>query len=87
MTCRAGSVCAYGMLTALIQIAIREAKRQNNAYRQHSVRCLGQICRARDDVDISGPVLEVVEPLLEESEPGEPMDVDGGHTSAKADEL
>jgi len=75
------------MLTALVQIAIREAKRQNDGYRQHSVKCLGQICRARDDIDISGSVLEVVEPLLEESSQAEPMDVDGGHTSAKADEL
>lgn len=75
------------MLTALMQIAVREAKRQNVGYRQYSVKCLGQICRARVDVDISGTVFEIVEPLLKVSGDGEPMDVDGEDATPRADDM
>lgn len=64
-----------------LQIAIREAKRQNVAYRQHAIKALGQIGAARTDVDMSDAVFEVVEPLLQASIEGnddeQRMDVDG----------
>lgn len=78
------------MQTALIvrlQIAVREAKRQNATYRQYSVRYLGQICRARTDVDMSDVVFEIVEPLLKNSTDGDPMEVDGGVTAPKAEDM
>lgn len=71
----------------MLQIAIREAKRQNVAYRQHSVTCLAQICRARTDTDMSGVVLEVVEPVLVGEADGEPMEVDGAQSTSKADDV
>ena len=72
------------MLTLSTKIAIREAKRQNAAYRQHSLKCLAQICLARVDSDISEAVFEIVEPLLKDS--AEPMDIDGGLTAPGVDD-
>jgi len=69
-----------------LQIIVREAKRQNAAYRKHSVRCLGRICRARRDIDMSGVVFEIVEPILAEGAEGERMDVDSGKPSVEADD-
>ena len=74
------------MLTLSEQIAIREAKRQNPAYRQHSLKCLGQICLARVDLDMSAAVFDIVEPLLKSTADGEPMEVDGGLTAPGADD-
>lgn len=67
------------------QIAIREAKRQNATYRQHSIKCVGQISRALTDTDMSDAVFGVVEPLLHDSTEIEPMEVDGEHTDQAAD--
>ena len=71
-----------------LQITAREAKRQNAAYRQHAIKCLGRICRARTDVDLSETVFQIVEPILEEVGQGEPMEVDGEKASShKTDEV
>jgi proteasome component ECM29 len=64
------------------KVAIREAKRQNKAYRPHALEALGKICLARTDLELSSPVVEIVENVLEETlgteAEGEKMDVDGG---------
>ncbi|KAK5132562.1 hypothetical protein LTR08_008879 [Meristemomyces frigidus] len=73
--------------SAITKIAVREAKRQNATYRQHSLKCLGQICLARLDLDMSGAVFEIAEPLLKDSADGDPMDVDGGPTAPGADDV
>jgi proteasome component ECM29 len=64
------------------KIAIREAKRQNKAYRPFALEALGKVCKTRADLELSGSVIEIVESVLEEvlgeEEEGEKMDVDGG---------
>ncbi|KAF2645479.1 major component of the proteasome [Massarina eburnea CBS 473.64] len=64
------------------KVTIREAKRQNKAYRPFALEALGKICRARTDLELSGTVIEIVESVLDEGlsgeEDGEKMDVDGG---------
>jgi len=64
-----------------VQIAIREAKRQNLAYREHSIQALSRYAAARDDKDLSDVVLGVVGPILEDmcrnqESNGDEMDVD-----------
>ena len=68
-----------------VQIAVREAKRQNLAYREHSIRALGRYAAARTDKDLSDAVHDVVGPVLEDlcrqdagDEEGDKMDVDDG---------
>lgn len=73
------------MLT-LRQIAVREAKRQNAGYRQHSIKALGRIALALTNSDLSETVSEVVSPLLSETEDADAMDIDGG-SSKKNDEM
>lgn len=64
------------------KVAIREAKRQNKAYRPHALEALGKICRSRPDLELSGTVVEIVEAVLDEilndDEDNEKMEVDGG---------
>jgi proteasome component ECM29 len=64
------------------KVAIREAKRQNKAYRPHALEALGKICLARTELELSSSVVEIVENVLEETlgaeAEGEKMDVDGG---------
>ncbi|KAF2769317.1 ARM repeat-containing protein [Teratosphaeria nubilosa] len=72
---------------AIVKIATREAKRQNAQYRQHSIKAIGQVCLARSDIDLSGTILDIVEPLLVSSEDSEPMEVDGEPDFQKSDEV
>lgn len=58
------------------QIAVREAKRQNAAYRPHAVQALAQIVAARRDIDLHETVMGVVKPLIDDDSDGDPMDVD-----------
>ncbi|KAH7131968.1 proteasome stabiliser-domain-containing protein [Dendryphion nanum] len=64
------------------KVAIREAKRQNKAYRPFALESLGKIVRARTDLELSISVIEIVETVLDEvlasEDGGEKMDVDGG---------
>lgn len=72
---------------------IREAKRQNKAYRQFAVRALGQVAAARDDTDMSLTVLEIAENVISELtdniDEDNKMDVDGEDKTknAKSKEL
>jgi proteasome component ECM29 len=59
-----------------MQIAVREAKRQNVAYRPHAIKALAEVAAARRDVDMSAIVLEIVAPLIDEQLQDDPMDVD-----------
>ena len=73
----------YSMLIIIVpQVMIREAKRQNAAYRQHAIPALGKYAAARTDKDLSDTVHTIVRPILdelvgEETEAGNAMDVDG----------
>jgi proteasome component ECM29 len=64
------------------KVAVREAKRQNKAYRPFALEALGNICRARTDLELSNTVTEIVEGALDEvlsgEKDGEKMDIDGG---------
>jgi proteasome component ECM29 len=63
------------------KIAIREAKRQNKAYRPFALKALGEVCEARTDLELSGTVTEIIGGVLEvilTGDEGEKMDVDGG---------
>lgn len=67
------------------QVIVREAKRQNKVYREHAVRALGQVALARDNVDMSSTVLEIVESVVSEltkdDDDENKMDVDGDDKS------
>lgn len=64
------------------QIAVREGKRQNAAYRLHAIPALGRVAAARTDKDMSDTVYDVIAPVLDETVEKEEadddaMDVDG----------
>jgi proteasome component ECM29 len=48
------------------KIAIREAKRNNNVYRPHAFKSLGEYSEARTDIDMFEEVYDIVVPILEE---------------------
>lgn len=69
------------MLSVLSQvIAIREAKRNNSAYRPHALSSLGQFAENRDDLDIMPDALAIVPPVVEElsDDHEDKMDLDSG---------
>lgn len=71
-----------------MQIAVREAKRQNAVYRPHAVKALAQVGEARTDLDIHETVLGVVRPLIDEDSEDDAMDVDkDGSKASSAAEL
>ncbi|KXT06290.1 hypothetical protein AC578_9131 [Pseudocercospora eumusae] len=73
--------------SSIIKVAIREAKRQNIAYRQHSVKALARIALARTDVDIYDLIFDIVDPILTETADDEDaMEVDGKDSSRKSEE-
>ncbi|PYH94432.1 proteasome component [Aspergillus ellipticus CBS 707.79] len=58
-------------------ITIREAKRNNPAYRPHALIGLGGVSKAREDLDILSDALSIVTRVLDEMEDqGDPMDID-----------
>ena len=67
------------------KIMVREAKRNNTAYRQHAMECLGDFIELRNRIDMYDQVRDVVTPVIEElSGKEEDMDVDsksGGPSS------
>ena len=58
------------------QITVREAKRQNAAYRPHAVKALAQVAEARRDIDMHETIMGVVKPLIDDDSESDPMDVD-----------
>lgn len=51
----------------VLQVALREAKRQNMAYRPSAIKCLGRIAAARTDKDMSDTVYDILHPILVEA--------------------
>ena len=70
---------------SLLQIAIREAKRQNPTYRQHSIKALGRVARARKDLDTSDSVFDAVGSVMSSHDDEDAMEVDGDRQSPRAD--
>ena len=69
------------------KIVIREAKRNNDAYRPHAFTCLGEYSEARTDIDMFDEVYNIVAPMLEELTSENKMDTDEDNKSAgKSDE-
>jgi proteasome component ECM29 len=55
-----------GIAAQMKKIAIREAKRNNDAYRPHAFDALGKYSEARTDIDMFKEVQNIVVPILEE---------------------
>ena len=69
------------------KIAIREAKRNNDAYRPHAFTSLGEYSEARTDIDMFDEVYNIVAPILEDFTSEDKMDTeDDNKSSAKSDE-
>ncbi|KUI58095.1 Proteasome component ECM29 [Cytospora mali] len=68
----------------LKKVAIREAKRNNDAYRVHAFKCLWKCAAARDDVDMWDEVVTIVKPYIEEYADEDRMDIDGDDKGGKA---
>lgn len=68
-----------------MQVALREAKRQNLAYRPFAIKCLGRVAAARTDKDMADVVSDAIQPVLVQAveDLGEDaMDVDGDGAAA-----
>lgn len=59
------------------KVVLREAKRNNEAYRVHAFRCLWRCAAAREDVDLWEEAVGIARPFLEEYADEDRMDVDG----------
>ncbi|KAL2857721.1 proteasome stabiliser-domain-containing protein [Aspergillus pseudoustus] len=60
-------------------ITIREAKRNNPAYRPHGLTALGGVAQARKDLDLMPEAISLVSKVLDDlGDAGDPMDVDSG---------
>ncbi|KAI7785623.1 proteasome component [Diaporthe eres] len=59
------------------KVVLREAKRNNEAYRVHAFRCLWRCAAAREDVDLWEEAVGIACPFLEEYADEDRMDVDG----------
>jgi proteasome component ECM29 len=64
-----------GVALQMKKIAIREAKRNNEAYRPHAFRALGQFVEERKDVDMFDETFNVIEPRLKELLDEDAMDI------------
>ncbi|KAL3457771.1 proteasome stabiliser-domain-containing protein [Aspergillus heterothallicus] len=60
-------------------ITIREAKRNNPAYRPHGLTALGGVAQACKDLDLMPEAISLVSKVLDDlGDAGDPMDVDSG---------
>jgi proteasome component ECM29 len=59
------------------QIAIREAKRTNTAYRPSAIEALGEFVLARVDLDLNNEIMPYLVELVDELTDKDAMDVDG----------
>jgi proteasome component ECM29 len=60
----------------LKKIAIREAKRNNDAYRIHAFKCLWRFAAAREDLDMLDEISSIAVPFMDELKDENRMDVD-----------
>ncbi|KAK4692039.1 proteasome component ECM29, partial [Lecanoromycetidae sp. Uapishka_2] len=67
------------------KIILRESKRNNTAFRKHSLECLGDFAELRETVDMYPEVYDITKPVIEEGlDESEEMDIDsknGGPSS------
>ena len=69
------------------KIAIREAKRNNDAYRSHAFASLGEYSEARTDIDVFNEVYNIIAPMLEQLTDEDKMDTtDDTKPSGKSEE-
>ncbi|GAM88830.1 hypothetical protein ANO11243_068640 [Dothideomycetidae sp. 11243] len=78
-----------GGFPGLFVASVREAKRQNQGYRQHSIACLGKVAQARKDIDMGDVVYDTVQPVLdkeldEAEEAADAMELDGKNSAEDA---
>lgn len=73
--------------SAISKITLREAKRQNAGYRPHALNALGTIALARTDLDLADAAFEIVSSVLNASDTGDAMEIDGDDQKRKSDEL
>lgn len=66
------------------KVVLREAKRNNEAYRVHAFRCLWRCAAAREDTDLWEEAVGIARPFLEEYADEDRMDVDGDGNGGKA---
>ncbi|OJJ02961.1 hypothetical protein ASPVEDRAFT_72741 [Aspergillus versicolor CBS 583.65] len=60
-------------------ITIREAKRNNPAYRPHGLTALGGVAQARRDLNLTAEAINIVSNVLDDiDDAGDPMDIDSG---------
>lgn len=60
-------------------ITIREAKRNNPAYRPHGLTALGGVAQARKDLNLTAEAISIVSNVLDDiDDSGDPMDIDSG---------
>ncbi|KAG5290221.1 proteasome component ECM29 [Histoplasma ohiense] len=71
-------------------IVVREAKRNNSAYRPHALRSLGEFAKDRDDLDLMPDTLkivsQVVEDLVDDTQDTMEVDADAGGKASKVEE-
>ncbi|KAL2261226.1 hypothetical protein VTK26DRAFT_4536 [Humicola hyalothermophila] len=69
-----------GVVEQIRKIVLREAKRNNEAYRPHAFHCLWRYAEVREDLELLGEIVEIVTPYWrpdeQEDEDEDPMDVD-----------
>ncbi|KAH8648910.1 proteasome stabiliser-domain-containing protein [Tricladium varicosporioides] len=63
-----------GVAVQMKKIAIREAKRNNDAYRPYSFASLGEYAELRTDIDMFDEVCKVITPMLEDAISEDKMD-------------
>lgn len=68
------------------KIAIREAKRNNDAYRPRAFASLGEYSEARTDIDMFADVYNVVGPILEDFNAEDKMDTTDDSKDSKSHE-
>lgn len=68
--------------SSVSQIAFREARRQNQVYRQFSLKSLGDIILLFDSLDVREEVVHIVDPIIEEMR-NSSMDLDSGVNEVK----
>ena len=76
-----------GIAEQMDRIIVREAKRNNTAYRQHALQCLGDFVELRKSIDMYDETHHIVLPVIRElSERKEDMDLDSksGGLSSRA---
>jgi proteasome component ECM29 len=80
------SVTGFGV--QMRTIVVREAKRNNPAYRPHALRALGDFAVAQDDLDLMPDVLSIVPLVVEEytTSSGDKMEIDSGDTLRRGSE-